>query len=392
MSKIWFVVASPESARAFLFPHLARLSLANSVVLVMNGKASDLQFSGFLDAKTSTQLGRIEIKSCPINRRPHLFLDIWALSLLVAMFSRSRPDVVISFGPKAGLLASIAGALTSVANRIHWFTGQVWAYGHSVRYPILRFFDKITASMATHLLVDSTSQMRFIVEQGIVPREKCSVIGNGSIRGVNLQRFSPSVESRKLIRKKISCSNEAIVTIFSGRMTPDKGLIDLALAYSSLKFESEHLLCIMGSDEASIGAEISAILRRNGKRVVFTGHQLEPEAWIAASDIFCLPSYREGFGVSVIEAAASEVPALLSDIYGLQDSAVHNETALYFPVGDIAALGLGLAKLHENKDFRLELGRNARERVQALFSEELVVTGVESFVRSLSEISRPPGV
>jgi glycosyltransferase involved in cell wall biosynthesis len=88
---------------------------------------------------------------------------------------------------------------------------------------------------------------------------------------------------------------------------------------------------------------------------------------MTAADIFCLPSYREGFGMTIIEAAACAVPAVASRIYGITDAVEDGKTGLLFPAGDVAALTQALLKLLEDRDLRQQMGEAARVRALELF-------------------------
>ena len=114
---------------------------------------------------------------------------------------------------------------------------------------------------------------------------------------------------------------EAIVFLFIGRLTRDKGVLDLAQAFKYLNAASAHLLFV-GPDEQNMQAELISLLETDSQNIHFVGHTNTPESYMAAADVLCLPSYREGFGTVVIEAAAVGIPAIASRIYGLTDAVV----------------------------------------------------------------------
>lgn len=121
-----------------------------------------------------------------------------------------------------------------------------------------------------------------------------------------------------------------------GRLNPEKGLIDLAHAFARLKekYKGIHLI-VAGPDEDDIGRRMSGICKE-GLHIV--GVTYEPERFMSASDVFVLPSYREGFGLSIIEAASVGIPAIGSKIYGITDAIVDGETGLLFEPGDVDSL------------------------------------------------------
>jgi glycosyltransferase involved in cell wall biosynthesis len=97
-----------------------------------------------------------------------------------------------------------------------------------------------------------------------------------------------------------------------------------------------------------------------------------PEHYMVAADIFCLPSYREGFGMTIIEAAACSIPAVASKIYGITDAVDDDVTGMLFPAGDVDALALALQKLIVNDELRKQMGKDARVRAVNLFSSDRI--------------------
>jgi glycosyltransferase involved in cell wall biosynthesis len=233
--------------------------------------------------------------------------------------------------------------------------------------------DCIIARLATDILVDSVSQRQFLLNEGVVSTGKSSVLAHGSISGVDIIRFKPDEKVRLRIRQKFSIKNEETVFLFIGRLNRDKGVLDLALAFANLTTLNSHLL-IVGPDEADIRLEMEALLKNCLERVHFVGYSNEPEHYMAAADVLCLPSYREGFGSVVIEAAAVGIPAIGSKIYGVEDAIVDEQTGLLFSAGSREQLGITMAAMSVDKILREKLGSNARKRVLAEFSSELLAS------------------
>ena len=98
-----------------------------------------------------------------------------------------------------------------------------------------------------------------------------------------------------------------------------------------------------------------------------------------AADLFCLPSYREGFGSSVIEAGACEVPSLVSRIYGLTDAVVEDQTGWMHKAGDVQELLKQLDRLLDNPTELTVKGKAARQYVETFFREEIVTDEMFQF-------------
>ena len=107
---------------------------------------------------------------------------------------------------------------------------------------------------------------------------------------------------------------------------------------------------------------------------------------MAAADVFCMPSYREGFGIVVIEAGAAGIPSIGTRIYGVVDAIEDNVTGYIYAPGDAGELAEKMLKMIEKPSARLEMGRRARERAIRLFSKDLVTDAFFSFYQSLPEM------
>ena len=316
--------------------------------------------------------------SIPLQRKISIFKDIAAIFYLVRLFRKKRFDIVHSMTPKAGLLSMIASSIARIDVRIHTFTGQVWLLKKGYLRLLLKQLDIITVFFATHILVDSPSQKKFLINEGVIDDRKASVLGYGSVSGVNLNRFKPNPLVRNILRKELSYGVNDIVILYLGRLTRDKGILDLVIAFSQAhrKIPSIKLLMV-GSDEDDLLKSLKKQVLKDSMH--YFGFTNTPEKYIAASDILCLPSYREGFGGVVIEAAAAGIPAVGSRIYGLIDAIAENESGLLFEAGNVSELTDCLIKVAGNKQLRISLGANGKERVEKYFSNKVLLEAWTKF-------------
>jgi glycosyltransferase involved in cell wall biosynthesis len=363
MRSVCFVTTSPLIVNFFLVPHLLYLRQHYRVALAVT-------LPGEVPL---TALPGVEVIGVTIPRRIAPLADVAAIAALRRLFRARRLDLVHSFGPKAGLVASTAGRLAGVPARLHTFTGQVWATRRGAMRALLRAADRRTARNATHVLADSASQRDLLVQEGIVAAGRCAVLGDGSVSGVDLQRFQPDPAVRAAVRKELGIGERDRVVLYLGRITRDKGVLDLARAFARLP---EHaVLVAAGPDEDGLAPRM---LELSG-RVKFTGYTPHPERFLAAADVLCLPSYREGFGTVVIEAAASGVPAVASRIYGVTDALVHGQTGFLFRPGDAGELAARLGELLADDAMRARLGAQARRRAAERFSQERLTRELADF-------------
>ena len=312
--KICFVSTVDTAITAFLANHLRELSKLYEVTIITNTSNPALLSEIGVDANL------IKIKFC---RKIALFTDFYCLIKLTQIFVNNRFASIHSITPKAGLLAMLAARICFIPTRIHTFTGQVWATDTGLKRSFLKFLDKLIGKMTTHNLVDSPSQHNFLVQQNILSEQKSIVFCSGSVSGVDLKRFKPHRKVFADMRVQLSIPENAFLFTYLGRLNKDKGVLDLAYAFSKIKDPNAYLL-IVGPDEGGFVDEIKKINAEKKDQIKFVGFTRMPERYLAASNVLCLPSYREGFGTVIIEAAAMGVPAIASNIYGISDAGVDN--------------------------------------------------------------------
>lgn len=370
-TKVALVCAVPLTFNVFMRDHISAISEKFQLSLVCNGVESDLK----LDPS-----GRFEFEAIPIQRKIAPFHDLYALFKLILLFSRAQFSLVQSITPKAGLLAMTAAFISRIPVRLHVYTGQVWATKSGLPRFILKSMDRVTAALSTHLLADSPSQRLFLIHEGVVKASKISVLMSGSICGVDAVRFSPDTQARNEVRNSLAIPKDDVLALFIGRLTNDKGIIDLAQAFSGIAAKQPNLrLMIVGPDEDGITQKLEELLTDYRDRVYIVPYTDKPEKFMAAADIFCLPSYREGFGSVVIEAAAVGLPALASKIYGLTDAVEEGVTGFLHEPRSVDQLMKLLERYASDTDLRIQMGQNARARAIKQFSSEGLVQAQMKF-------------
>lgn len=362
MKKLCYVATIPAVVHAFLRTHIQAATEHYQVTVVCNSEDRFL-----LDGINA----RVIVLN--IKRKPSILTDIIVLFQLVKIFRREHFDIVHSIMPKTGMLAMLAARMALVPVRIHTFTGQIWVTKQGLKRVLLMRLDKLIGRLATCLLADSPSQCDFLVSQRVLTQNKVRVIGAGSICGVDTKRFHPDLNCRQVARRELGIDDDAMIILFVGRLNRDKGMLDLSAAFEKIaRDRAEVVLLLVGTEEDVSFSQIQNICHAVCDRLHHVSFTAKPEYYMAAADIFCLPSYREGFGMTIIEAAACGVPAVASRIYGITDAIEEGKTGLLFAVGNRAELLEKLLELITNNQLRIQLGNAARQRVLELFSSEMI--------------------
>jgi len=359
-TKICIVASSPMTIQAFLLHHIEVLSKHYDVSVVANFpnsvKVNHINFSNH----------RVKI-----HRKINLLADISALYYLYAFFRRNRFYATHSVTPKAGLLTSLSGIFARVPVRFHWFTGQIWATRKGISRSFLKSLDRFVGHLCTEVLVDGHSQHEFLKDERIISSRKGVVLGKGSISGVDFDHFNVDRDIRIKMRNEFGISHDDVVILYLGRINRDKGVLDLAYAFDALakKMTNIRFLCV-GPDEENLVPIIEQVCADCLDRIIFKGYTDQPQIMMNTSDIFCLPSYREGFGSVVLEAAACGVPSVVSRIYGLVGSVIEGETGLMFEPGNIVEMVDALLSLCDNEPLRLKMANAAKSRTLESFSSK----------------------
>ena len=295
---------------------------------------------------------------------------IMAMFEMRKIFKREKFDLIQYSTPNASLYASLAGFLAGIPVRLYCQWGMAFVGFTGLKRKIFKAEEKLVCRLSTWIEPDSYSNLNFAHEQSLYPQSKGSVIWNGSACGVNLEKFDITKKSqyRMTIREKYRIPSDAFVFGFVGRITRDKGVNELLEAFRALN-DSCYLIMV-GPDE--VDETINQDLYEwsvKSDRVIYTGYTNIVEQYLSAMDCYILPSYREGFGMGVVEAEAMGLPVIVTKIPGPTDAMVDGETGIVVEKKNVHSLKNAMFRLRDDAELVSQYGQNAVKLAKNSFEQ-----------------------
>ena len=307
-----------------------------------------------------------------MERRIALVQDFKSLVDLIRLIRKEKPWMVHTMTPKAGLLGMLAAWICKVPVRMHTFTGLVFPSALGVKKQLLILTDRITCACATFVNPEGKGVKDDLVRFGIT-RKKLHVIGNGNVNGVNVDFFDRTDEV--LLRAQAIRKEGSFTFCFVGRIVGDKGINELVEAF--LKLVSEFPACrliLVGDFEEKLDP-VMPVVRQiifENEQIVFAGWQDDIRPYLAASDVFVFPSYREGFPNVILQAGAMGLPCIVTDINGSNEIIHDRVNGLIIPPRDKDALWKAMKIMVTDETIRREMGDRARNIIINRYDRHLI--------------------
>lgn len=315
----------------------------------------------------------IRVVEVPMERHISILSDIKSLYQLIVVFIKERPDAIHSMTPKAGLLSMLAGKITGVPVRIHTFTGLVFPTSYGLKRKILMLTDKITCACATYINPEGFGVKKDLERFNITKKPLC-VIAKGNVRGVDMKWYSRT--EQVVLKAKDLRVEDKVTFCYIGRIVKDKGINELVWAFSQLNKEySNTRLILIGVLEDKldpIKPEIYSEIMNN-KSINYVGPQNDVRPWLAASDIYVFPSYREGMPNSLLEAGAMGLPSIVTNINGNNEIIVDGKNGEIIPARNQDALYNKMREWVNNKEKVSRMAGNARRMIGERYSQDIVL-------------------
>ena len=310
----------------------------------------------------------------PMERHIALVKDFNSLMQMTRVFRKEKPFMVHSMTPKAGLICMMAGWLTHVPVRIHTFTGLVWPTSTGLKRKILMLTDKLTCACATHVIPEGEG-VKIDLVTGRITKKPLRVLGYGNVMGVDLEHF---MITEKLKEKSAQLKNSGVFYfLFVGRIVRDKGINELVSSFNKLQQENANIrLFLVGPYEDDLDpiSEKSRELITNNPSILAVGKKTGDELlkYYCAADCFVLPSYREGFPNTVLEAGALELPSIVTDVNGSREIIINGVNGIVVPPRDEERLYEAMKMMLTSKQDRERMASVARKMISERFEQSFV--------------------
>lgn len=330
---------------------------------------------------TFAEMEKVNIKQIKMAREISPLSDIISLIKVIRYLLKYRPHIVNTGTPKAGLLLSVAAWLTRVPIRVYTVRGLKLETASGYKRKILLFTERIACLCSHRIIAVSESLRKRIIELKLAPKEKIVVLGSGSSNGIQVSR----AQELSKMNVDINVEADSFRIGFVGRITKDKGIIELLQAFRNLRKKYHNIkLIILGDFET--GDPIPDSERRyieTDPNILFLGFQQNPFPYYKFMDIFVLPSHREGFANVCLEAALMGLPIITTNATGAIDTVIDGKTGLIYEVGNVKQLEEKIEFLIRNPEIRKKMGIEGKKWVTKEFSSERIWNGLDNLYKAL---------
>lgn len=304
--------------------------------------------------------------------------DVRAARQLWSALRAEHPDVLHTHNPKTGVLGRLVGRLARVPAVVNTCHG-LWAGPDdpALRRGLVLTVEALAAQLSHAELYQNAADRHAL--RWAVPERRVTVVGNG----VDLVRFRFDPAGRARVRKAWAIGPDELVVGGVGRRVAEKGLRELAEVATNLTGHARFVW--VGPDDADKGDRVEPA---SLTALELVGEHDDMPAVYSAFDVFVLPTHREGFSRSGMEAAACGRPMVLTDIRGCREIGRDGEHLLLVPPRSPDHLQAAVQRLLEDADLRSKLGAAAERRARAEFDQRRIAKlSLETYDRVLADRS-----
>jgi glycosyltransferase involved in cell wall biosynthesis len=286
-------------------------------------------------------------------------------------------DMVIYSTINASLYCAYGAKHAHVPVRVKNQWGMRYVGFEGWKRVLVRCLEKYTCTSATDIRNVSEKNKALSVADGLYKPDKCKVVGKGGTIGIDLSLYDLKNKDgyRQSIREQYGIPQEALLYCFVGRIREDKGVGELLTAFERINTNHPNTWLMMLGDIEATGALLGLLEKlQTNKQIVFCGFVPKQKVMecISASDVLVHPTYREGFGMVLQEAAAMELPTITTDIPGASEAIENGITGLLAKKQDVNTLYDCMEKMLD-EPLRIQYGKAGRKRIETDFERNMMV-------------------
>jgi len=304
--------------------------------------------------------------------------DILAVLKLYFFLKKTKPFIVHTHTPKAGIVGMLASKLAGVPNRLHTVAGMPLLEQTGLKRKILDIVEKLTYSCATNVYPNSFKMKDIIIENAYCPTSKLKVLGNGSSNGIDTSYFDEShfsEEDKDSLKSELGILPTDFVFVFVGRIVADKGINELIAAFIDLqKIRKEVKLLLVGPFEQELDPLNEKTMNhiKTNTSIYSVGYQLDVRPYFAIANSLVFPSYREGFPNVVMQAGAMGLPCIVTDINGCNEIIENQKNGCIIPVKNQKTIYESMINFIDDKKQFFEIQQNARPMIMSRFDQQFM--------------------
>lgn len=374
--KLFYIVTTIPSSLYFFKGQLSYLSNDFDMVAISSDECALEKFGDEEGVRTYC---------IPMKRPISLLNDFKSLIKFLIFFRRTKPDIVHGNTPKGSFLSMTAAKLTGVSTRIYMCHGLRYQGCSGLMQSLLKMIERISCYCSTTVLCVSNGVKTSLIADGICKASKLKVIGNGSANGIDLEKFN-----RKNVIVECPLTNidagKDFTFCFVGRIVKDKGVNELIMAFKKLAGLYHNINLVMVGAFEDSDNPIKIITRteiETHPNIHYYGKQKDVRPFMCMSDVFVLPSYREGFGVVLMEAGALDIPCITTDISGCNEIIQDGVNGKIIPPRDVDTLYDAMKWMYEHRMEVKEMAKRARPMIVERYEQQMVWSALLEEYRSL---------
>lgn len=314
------------------------------------------------------------------DRNINLKNNITTLFQLIKLIKQVKPDIVHVHTPIAAVLGRIAAKIAKVPTTIYTAHGFYFHEGMKKRYYYFYFIiEKLLAKFCTDYLFTQSREDYELATRNHFLSFKNAYHYRWISNGVDLEgKFNyDKVDYKDIesIKQKYGIKNDDLIITFIGRLVEEKGIIDLLEAIDKLKLKNFKVFMIGDVHHSERDTSTYKAIQNYKKlsNVIFTGALDNIRDYLYLSDIFCLPSYREGMPRSIIEAMAMKNAIITTDIRGCREEVVDNENGYLVPTNAPQYIATKIEALADDSNLLAQFKAKSYDLAHEYYDEHQVV-------------------